>query len=49
MIEERTLNPADLKKMKVLIVDPNAFMRGVMAELAAPPDGHQRGAPPPAP
>lgn len=31
MIEERTLNPADLKKMKVLIVDPNAFMRGVVA------------------
>lgn len=32
MIEERTLNPADLKKMKVLIVDPNAFMRGVVAD-----------------
>lgn len=32
MTEERTLNPADLKKMKVLIVDPNAFMRGVVAD-----------------
>lgn len=32
MPDERTLNPADLKKMKVLIVDPNAFMRGVVAD-----------------
>ena len=32
MTEERTLNPADLKKMKVLVVDPNAFMRGVVAD-----------------
>ena len=32
MTDERTLNPADLKKMKVLIVDPNAFMRGVVAD-----------------
>lgn len=32
MTDERTLNPSDLKKMKVLIVDPNAFMRGVVAD-----------------
>jgi DNA-binding response OmpR family regulator len=32
MTDERTLNPADLKKMKILIVDPNAFMRGVVAD-----------------
>ncbi len=32
MTDERTLNQSDLKKMKVLIVDPNAFMRGVVAD-----------------
>ncbi len=32
MTEERTLQPADLKRMKILIVDPNAYMRGVVAD-----------------
>jgi CheY-like chemotaxis protein len=32
MTEERTLNPAEMKKLKVLIVDPNAYMRGVVAD-----------------
>ncbi len=32
MTDERTLHQADLKKMKILIVDPNAFMRGVVAD-----------------
>ena len=32
MTDERTLNQSDLKKMKVLILDPNAFMRGVVAD-----------------
>ncbi len=32
MTDDRVLNPSDLKKMKVLIVDPNAFMRGVVAD-----------------
>ena len=32
MTEERTIPPEQLKRMKVLIVDPNAFMRGVVAD-----------------
>lgn len=32
MSDDRIINPSDLKKMKVLIVDPNAFMRGVVAD-----------------
>lgn len=32
MSEERTLSPEQLKRMKVLIVDPNAYMRGVVAD-----------------
>lgn len=32
MTEERTIPPGDLKRMKVLIVDPNAYMRGVVAD-----------------
>lgn len=32
MTDERTLAPEYLKRMKVLIVDPNAFMRGVVAD-----------------
>ena len=32
MTEERTVSPELLKRMKVLIVDPNAFMRGVVAD-----------------
>lgn len=32
MIEERTISSADFKRMKVLIVDPNAYMRGVVAD-----------------
>src|SRR5690606_41222622 len=32
MSEERTISPADFKRMKVLIVDPNAYMRGVVAD-----------------
>lgn len=32
MTDERTLQPADLKRMKILIVDPNAYMRGVVAD-----------------
>ncbi|HOY78339.1 MAG TPA: response regulator, partial [Hyphomonadaceae bacterium] len=32
MTDDRVLNQSDLKKMKVLIVDPNAFMRGVVAD-----------------
>jgi len=32
MTEERTISPEQLKRMKVLIVDPNAFMRGVVAD-----------------
>ncbi len=32
MTEERTVSPEQLKRMKVLIVDPNAFMRGVVAD-----------------
>jgi CheY-like chemotaxis protein len=32
MSEERTISPELLKRMKVLIVDPNAFMRGVVAD-----------------
>ena len=32
MTDDRILNLSDLKKMKVLIVDPNAFMRGVVAD-----------------
>ena len=32
MSEERTISPNLLKRMKVLIVDPNAFMRGVVAD-----------------
>lgn len=32
MTEERSIPPADLKRMKVLIVDPNAYMRGVVAD-----------------
>jgi CheY-like chemotaxis protein len=32
MTEERTVPPEQLKRMKVLIVDPNAFMRGVVAD-----------------
>lgn len=30
--ETRTLTPAEFKRLKVLIVDPNAFMRGVLAD-----------------
>jgi len=32
MSDERTLSPEQLKRMKVLIVDPNAYMRGVVAD-----------------
>jgi CheY-like chemotaxis protein len=32
MPDERTIAPDLLKRMKVLIVDPNAFMRGVVAD-----------------
>lgn len=32
MTEERTITPDQLKRMKVLVVDPNAFMRGVVAD-----------------
>jgi len=32
MSDERTIPPDQLKRMKVLIVDPNAFMRGVVAD-----------------
>ncbi len=32
MPEERTLTPETLKRMKILIVDPNAYMRGVVAD-----------------
>jgi CheY-like chemotaxis protein len=32
MTDERTLSPDQLKRMKVLIVDPNAYMRGVVAD-----------------
>jgi CheY-like chemotaxis protein len=32
MSDERTISPNLLKSMKVLIVDPNAFMRGVVAD-----------------
>jgi CheY-like chemotaxis protein len=30
--ESRALTAADLKRLKVLIIDPNAFMRGVLAD-----------------
>jgi CheY-like chemotaxis protein len=32
MPDDRTLSPTDFKRMKVLIVDPNAYMRGVVAD-----------------
>lgn len=32
MTDERTISPADLKRMKVLVVDPNSYMRGVVAD-----------------
>jgi CheY-like chemotaxis protein len=32
MTDERTLTPAELKRLKALVVDPNAFMRGVVAD-----------------
>ncbi|HVY89693.1 MAG TPA: response regulator [Hyphomonadaceae bacterium] len=32
MTDERTLSPDQLKRLKVLIVDPNAYMRGVVAD-----------------
>jgi CheY-like chemotaxis protein len=32
MTDERTLSPDQLKRMKVLVVDPNAYMRGVVAD-----------------
>ena len=32
MTDERTLQPADLKRLKVLVVDPNAYMRGGVAD-----------------
>lgn len=32
MTEERSLTPETLKRMKILIVDPNAYMRGVVAD-----------------
>jgi len=32
MTDERTLQPGDLKRLKVLVVDPNAYMRGVVAD-----------------
>jgi CheY-like chemotaxis protein len=32
MTDERTISPEHLKRMKVLVVDPNAYMRGVVAD-----------------
>ena len=32
MTDERTISPDQLKRMKVLVVDPNAYMRGVIAD-----------------
>lgn len=32
MTEERALSPETLKRMKILIVDPNAYMRGVISD-----------------
>jgi CheY-like chemotaxis protein len=32
MTDERTLSPDALKRMKVLVVDPNSYMRGVVAD-----------------
>ncbi|MEZ6028878.1 MAG: response regulator [Hyphomonadaceae bacterium] len=32
MTDERTIPPEQLKRMKVLVVDPNAYMRGVIAD-----------------
>ncbi len=32
MTDERALMPAELKRMKVLVVDPNSYMRGVVAD-----------------
>ena len=32
MIDERTIPQEQLKRMKVLVVDPNAYMRGVIAD-----------------
>jgi len=32
MTDERTLSPEQLKRMKVLVVDPNSYMRGVVAD-----------------
>jgi CheY-like chemotaxis protein len=32
MTDERTLTPTELKRLKILVVDPNAFMRGVVAD-----------------
>lgn len=32
MTDDRTISPAELKRMKVLVVDPNAYMRGVVAD-----------------
>lgn len=32
MTDERTLTPAEIKRLKVLVVDPNAYMRGVVAD-----------------
>ena len=32
MTDERTISPAELKRMKVLVVDPNSYMRGVVAD-----------------
>ena len=45
MSDERTISPDLLKRMKVLIVDPNAFMRGVVAAflLALPAADLSRG------
>ncbi len=33
MPEERIAHSETLKRMKILIVDPNAYMRGVVADL----------------
>ena len=32
MTDERTLSPHALKRMKILVVDPNSYMRGVEAD-----------------
>ena len=32
MTDERAIPSSELKRMKVLVVDPNAYMRGVVAD-----------------